>query len=221
MSDTDPRIVQIHQALESGRIGAASAAAVALVEQAETEDLRLKAHALAGMCHFHLGQYDQATDHFRRTAEGMPSRPAWFRVALALTLARRAEEGAEAFAKAVACEGDDPVSRELTVPFMRFDYAGALVTAGEYDRALVQISRIEKLLVGLERTEDAHVLSKGIPAIDHVINLALEIFDQRKQPSQARRWAKTFAAGLDAHGRKRVDEVGRQRKGLQRMVRGD
>ncbi len=220
MSEHDPRIAQIHQALESGRIAQASAMAKALVHQAETDELRLKAHALAGMCHFHLGQYTPATEHFEKTAEGMPSRPAWFRVALGYTLDRRPEPGAEAFAKAVAAEGDDPVSRELTVPFMRFDYAGALVTAGETDRALVQLSHLQKALCSLDKTEDAHVLSKGIPAIDHVINLALEIFDQRKQPAQARRWAKDFAKGLDAHGRKRLDEVGRQRRGFQRMVRG-
>lgn len=216
----DPRIARIHQALESGRIGAASAAAQALVAEAETEELRLKAHALAGMCHFHLGQYEAAVDHFERTARGMPSRPAWFRVALAHTLGRQAEAGAEAFAQAVACEGDDAVSRELTVPFMRFDYAGALVSAGELDRALVQLAHLERLYVELDRTDDAHVLAKGIPLIDHVINLVLEVFDQRKQPAQARRWAREFAKGLDAHGRKRLDEVGRTRKGLQHMVRG-
>ncbi len=222
MSDgpADPRIAEIHHALESGRIAAASAGARQLLQDAETDELRLKAHALAGMCCFHLGEYAPAATHFAATAEGLPSRPAWFRVALARTLSGAADAGAEAFAKAVAADGEDAVSRELTVPFMRFDYAGALLSAGELDRALVQLSRIERLYPSLPSTEDAVVLQAGVPALSHFVNLLLEVFERRGSKTEAKRWARQFARTIDDHGRKVVTEVGARRLALRDVKRG-
>ena len=211
MSKADPRIREIHEALESGRLGEAIEQAVALVAAAETEDLRLKAHALAGMGHFHLGDYGGALPHFQATAAGMPSRPAWLRVAMAATLSGRIEEGAQAFQAAVDSPGDTPESRDLSVAFMVFDHVGALLTAGRPDLALKEIERIGPDYQRAGTSDDERLLAMGLPLLSHYVNLVLEIHDQLHDRPGARRWARSFAAKLDAKGRRIVDEVGRGR----------
>jgi tetratricopeptide (TPR) repeat protein len=206
MTAPHPELMPALHALESGQLGAALALVCSVLPDAQGE-LLVEAQAIAGLCHYHLGNYPSAVAPFQVVAKARPGRGAWFRLAVTAALAGNLAMAHEAFDKAMGCVATADGPDALPDGFMRFDFLNALLTLGDHEGAKLHLDAIRDGWRTLPSSHDSVSTGKGLPILLDVLNSACRLYRAMEQRQAGRLWILDLASELDALGKNAANDA--------------